>query len=218
MSVYTFLNSENTFSIGTMFCIGRNYAAHAKEMGAQVPEERPLIFIKPPTAYTANGGKVIIPPFSSNLHHEIELVVVIGKDGNNIPIENASEYIAGYAVGVDLTLRDVQTAAKQKGEPWAIAKSFRGSAPISTVVPKEEIDTQNAELRLYVNGELKQYGNTNAMERSVAQLITTISDIFGLQKGDCIFTGTPEGVAQIPAGATVKAELNNICMVEFTVG
>lgn len=217
MSVYTFLNSENTFGIGTMYCIGRNYAAHAKEMGARVPAERPLIFIKPPTAYTPNEGTVTIPSFSTNMHHEVELVVIIGKDGNNISIENASEYIAGYAVGVDLTLRDVQTMAKQKGEPWSIAKSFRGSAPISVVIPANEIDAGNADLRLFVNGELKQQGNTSAMERTVEQLVSIVSDIFGLRKGDCIFTGTPEGVAQIPNGATVRAELNTICVVEFTV-
>lgn len=217
MSVYTFNNSENTLGIGTMYCIGRNYAAHAIEMGAQVPAERPLIFIKPPSAYTSHKGTVAIPSFSTNMHHEVELVVIIGKDGDNISVERASEYIAGYAIGVDLTLRDIQTIAKQKGEPWSIAKSFRGSAPLSSVIQPNEIDTRNADLRLYVNGELKQQGNTSAMERTVEQLISIVSDIFGLRKGDCIFTGTPEGVAQIPSGATVRAELNSTCVVEFTV-
>ena len=217
MSFYSFPELSENLPVGSMYCIGRNYASHAKEMGAQIPQERPLVFIKPPNAYVPNGGNVKIPDFSSNLHHEVELVAVIGKDGNNINENDALDYVAGYGVGVDLTLRDVQAQAKQKGEPWSISKSFFGSAPISAIVPAQTINPNDISLRLLVNGEQKQLGTTADMERSVAVLVSFISQVFGLRKGDCIFTGTPEGVGQIPPNSTVKAELGNVCSLEFTV-
>lgn len=217
MVFYTFSEQQPSLAIGTMYCIGRNYAAHAREMGAEISADAPLVFIKPAAAYTPHNGTVAIPHFSNNMHHEVELVVIIGKDGDNITETEARNYIAGYAVGVDLTLRDVQAIAKQKGEPWATAKSFRGSAPISMVVPPHHFDDANAELELYVNGELRQKGNTNQMERSIPSLIAYISTVFGVRRGDCIFTGTPEGVAHITAQSQVKAILNSQCILEFTV-
>ncbi|MBN8572535.1 MAG: fumarylacetoacetate hydrolase family protein [Candidatus Kapabacteria bacterium] len=217
MVFYTFSEQQPSLAIGTMYCIGRNFAAHAREMGAEVPDGAPLVFLKPPSAYTPHTGLVTIPKFSNNLHHEVELVVIIGKDGDTITEQEARDYIIGYAVGVDLTLRDIQTIAKQKGEPWATAKSFRGSAPLSAVIPPHSIDDTNAELELYVNGELRQKGNTNQMERSVPALIAYISSVFGLRRGDCIFTGTPEGVAQIHSQSHVKAILNSHTVLEFTV-
>lgn len=217
MSFYSFPDFPEELPIGTMYCIGRNYASHAKEMGAQVPQESPLVFIKPPNAYVPDGGIVKIPDFSSNMHHEVELVAVIGKDGYNINENDALEYVVGYGVGVDLTLRDVQAQAKQKGEPWSISKSFFGSAPISTIVPANSINPNEISLRLLVNGEQKQYGKTADMERSVSVLVSFISQVFGIRKGDCIFTGTPEGVGQISPNSTVRAELGTICSLEFTV-
>lgn len=217
MVFYTFSDKQSQLPIGTMYCIGRNYAAHAREMGAEVSVDAPLVFIKPPSAYVPHEGTVMIPSFSQNLHHEVELVVVIGKDGDSIPEQEARDYIAGYAVGVDLTLRDIQTKAKQKGEPWSTAKSFRGSAPISAVVPPEALDDANAELLLYVNDELRQKGNTQQMERNVPSLIAYISSVFGVRRGDCIFTGTPEGVAQITPHSYVKAIVNSEIVLEFTV-
>lgn len=196
-----------TLPVGTMYCIGRNYAAHAREMGADVPTA-PLVFIKPPTAYVPDGGSIVIPSYSSNLHHEVELVVIIGADAENVNTVDALFYVAGYAVGIDATLRDVQAEAKKKGEPWSVAKSFRTSAPVSVCVPAREVTADEPlELLLTVNGELRQHGFTSHMERSVAELVAYCSSVFGLRRGDCIFTGTPEGVSQVHQGDTLHAEL-----------
>ncbi len=194
---------------GTLYCIGRNYAAHAKEMNAVVPSE-PLVFLKGPNALRLSGEELRIPSFSQSMHHEVELVVVMGKDADNVSTEEALDYVAGYAVGLDLTLRDRQSEAKQRGEPWALSKAFKGSAPVSDVVPVSEVeDPSILELRLEVNSELRQQGKVLHMERSVAQLISYLSIVFGLRKGDAIFTGTPEGVGALKAGDVVNASLSN---------
>ncbi|MES2766726.1 MAG: fumarylacetoacetate hydrolase family protein [Bacteroidota bacterium] len=204
---FTFKNGK-TLPVGTMYCIGRNYALHAKEMGAAVPTD-PIVFLKPPAAYVPDGGEIIIPEFSKNVHHELELVVVIGKDCENVLKEDAAEYIAGYAVGIDVTLRDVQSKAKEKGEPWAVAKGFKTSAPISDIIPGEVFKggIPDFNIELYINDELRQRGTTADMERSIDELIAYLSQVFTLRAGDCIFTGTPEGVAQIRPGDRIRAEI-----------
>ncbi|HYF02454.1 MAG TPA: fumarylacetoacetate hydrolase family protein [Patescibacteria group bacterium] len=204
---FTFTNGK-TLPVGTMYCIGRNYALHAKEMGAAVPAE-PIVFLKPPAAYVPDGGEIEIPVFSKNVHHELELVVVIGKDGENISKETAAEYIAGYAVGIDVTLRDVQAKAKEKGEPWAVAKGFKTSAPISNVIPADRFKNgiPHFDIDLFVNDERRQSGTTTDMERSISELIEYLSSVFTLRAGDCIFTGTPEGVAQVQPGDKIRAEI-----------
>ncbi len=195
--------------VGTMYCIGRNYAAHAREMNAELPAS-PLVFMKSPTAYVAPGQDLHIPSFSQNMQHEVELVVVIGEDSDGVDVLNASHLVAGYAVGLDLTLRDRQAEAKQKGEPWTLSKAFRGSAPLSSVVPAEQIArVEDLEIRLLVNSELRQYGKVSHMERSIEELIVYISGVFGLRRGDCIFTGTPEGVAALTVGDELHASLSN---------
>ena len=201
--MWTFTDGR-TLAIGTMYCIGRNYAAHAAEMGAVVPDA-PIVFLKPPSAYAANGATVVLPAFSSNVHHEVELVVVMGP----------GRTIAGYAVGLDLTARDVQAKAKERGEPWATAKSWVGSAPVSPVVPAEQAGQGPFTLSLDVQGIRTQHGSTAAMERSVAVLIDYLDEVFRLQEGDCIFTGTPEGVAALHAGDTAVAWLDDL--VSLTV-
>jgi 2-keto-4-pentenoate hydratase/2-oxohepta-3-ene-1,7-dioic acid hydratase in catechol pathway len=211
----TFLFTDGTtMQIGTMYCIGKNYAAHVKEMGGDAPPE-PLVFLKPPAAYLPSGGTVRIPAFSSNPHHEVELVVVIGNDCADIAPTDAHHVIAGYAVGLDMTLRDVQTAAKERGEPWAVAKGFVTSAPVSVVVPAARVASDGDgtvvpafDLQLHVNDHLRQFGSTAMMERSVEQLIAYLSSVFTLRRGDCIFTGTPEGVAKVHSGDFLRAELN----------
>ena len=206
-----------TLEVGTMYCIGRNYAAHAREMNAPVPDD-PIVFLKPPAAYITDGSEIVIPSFSNNIHHEVELVVVIGEDCINPSIENAGKYIAGYGVGIDVTLRDVQSGAKQRGEPWAVAKGFVTSAPISTIVPASEIsDNSNLNISLSVNGVQRQQGNTSLMERSVEELISYLSKVFTLRKGDCIFTGTPEGVAQINSGDSIIATFDSFLSLHITV-
>ncbi|MBU3740997.1 MAG: isomerase/hydrolase [Candidatus Kapabacteria bacterium] len=188
-----------TMPVGTMYCIGRNYAAHAAEMGAAVPTD-PIVFLKPPSAYAATDSVITLPSFSTNVHHEVELVVVMGPDRT----------IAGYAVGLDLTARDLQAAAKQRGEPWATAKSWARSAPVSHVVPASQIGHGPFTLSLEVNGEQRQHGSTGLMERSVAILVDYLDSIFTLQEGDCIFTGTPEGVARVMAGDVATARLDDV--------
>lgn len=217
MRDFVFTNGER-IPVGTMYCIGRNYAAHAREMNAPVPEA-PLVFLKPPNAYVQNGSVLELPSFSQNVHHEVELVVVIGSDTNGCAAADALSHVAGYAVGIDLTLRDVQSRAKAGGEPWAVSKAFRGSAPVSAVVPRENIaDPGLLELALNVNGEQRQHGYVSSMERSVGELISYLSKVFGLRRGDCIFTGTPEGVSQIVSGDVVEAEIINHVGLRIQVG
>lgn len=207
----------STIPIGTMYCIGRNYAAHARELGNELPE-KPLVFLKPPAAYVPDGGSIHLPDFSQNVHHEVELVVVMAKDCEDIPAESTTEYIAGYGVGIDLTLRDVQSVAKQRGEPWAVAKAFRGSAPVSALVPAAAVTADEVfTISLFVNGEERQRAYTNYMERSVSELIAYLSHVFTLRRGDCIFTGTPEGVAQLHPGDRIEAMLEGYVSLNVQV-
>ncbi len=202
---------------GTMYCIGQNYARHAAEMGSSV-SENPTVFIKPPSAYIPGGEKILLPDFSGNIHHEVELVVLIGRDCHIINKNNAHQYIAGYAIGIDVTLRDLQQKAKNEGKPWSVAKGFYTSAPISEFVPQQRFGSEIPffDLKLWVNDELRQTGNTSEMERTVAELVQYLAGVFTLRKGDLIFTGTPEGVGQIKSGDVVKAQLQNF--VDISVG
>lgn len=202
----------STLPVGTMYCIGKNYAAHAREMGGDIPTD-PLVFIKPPAAFVADGGSVRIPTFSQNPHHEVELVVVIGQDCANISKAEALSVVAGYAVGIDMTLRDIQTKAKEHGEPWSVSKGFVTSAPVSVVVPAARVTLGGGsepvfDLQLHVNDKLRQFGSTSHMERSITTMIEYLSSVFTLRRGDCIFTGTPEGVAKVSSGDILRAELN----------
>jgi fumarylpyruvate hydrolase len=205
--------------IENIYCVGKNYLDHIKEFDTpeakhEVPKE-PVIFMKPNTS-AITAGYISIPVFkgkkiSDNLQNEVELVIVIGKDGVNIPKENAMEYIFGYAVGIDFTLRDVQAGLKNKGLPWVLSKGFMMSAPVSEIVRKEEID--NAEklcIRLKINDEVKQDANTSMMIFNLSYLIHYISSIFGLKKGDMIFTGTPAGITKLNTGDKIEAEIERI--------
>ncbi len=203
-------------TVGTMYCIGQNYAKHAKEMGASVPDS-PIIFLKPPSAYIPDGGQVTLPVISQNVHHEVELVVIIGKECRNVSRADALDYVAGYAVGIDITMRDIQKAAKDKGHPWAVAKGFASSAPISKAISAEKVQSNIFDLELSINGELKQKVSTSNMERPVEELIEYLSSIFILEKGDVIFTGTPEGVGQIHAGDKITASLKGYAELNVTV-
>ena len=196
--------------VGKMLCLGKNYALHAKEMGGEAPDE-PVIFTKPRTAFLPDGGTVVIPAISENLHHELELVVVIGRRMKDVSEVEALEGVLGYAVGLDMTLRDVQSRAKKRGEPWAVAKGFDTSAPIGSVVLKEQIaDPQNLAMKLTVNGELRQSGSTRDMIFGIPFTISYLSRLFTLEPGDCIFTGTPEGVGQVVPGDTLAATVEGL--------
>jgi len=203
MNSFQFTDSSS-IPVGTFYCIGRNYAAHAKEMNAVV-EEQPLIFLKPPTAFCESNSIVTMPSVSKDMHFEGEIVVIIAKDAFQISPEEVGDYIAGIGVGFDLTLRDIQSIAKTKGHPWAVAKGFRHSAPISSIIPySPSVNLDNLSFSVQLNGDNRQNGNTSQMERSIKELIVYVSSIFELQRGDCIFTGTPEGVGSVSKGSTLS--------------
>lgn len=199
-----------TLQPGKLLCIGRNYAKHAAEMKSDVPET-PMVFLKPATALIGNDGVINLPPMTQDVHHEVELVVVIGKEGKHIGVDDAMEHVAAYAVGLDMTARDIQAAAKQKGHPWSVAKGFDTFAPLGALVPAAAIDDpQDLNIKLTIDGEVRQEGHTGDMIFSVAELITYCSRIFTLQPGDLLYTGTPEGVGPVHDGETLSAEISGM--------
>lgn len=192
-----------------LFCIGRNYVEHAKELNNEVPTQ-PLVFLKPTSSIIFDGDTIRIPPQSKNVHHEVELAVAIDKAGKNIPKETALEYVGGYGIGIDVTARDIQQKAKDKGHPWTVAKGFDTFAPLSEFIDKKRIeDPQNLDLQISVNGIERQSDNTKLMIYTVADLIHYLSTIFTLQPGDIILTGTPKGVSSITKGDKIEAFLDN---------
>jgi 2-keto-4-pentenoate hydratase/2-oxohepta-3-ene-1,7-dioic acid hydratase in catechol pathway len=202
-----FIGSDEVLEVRKIFCIGRNYAEHAKEMNAAVPEA-PIFFLKPTTAIIGNGGVIIKPAISNDLHHEVEMTVLIGRGGKDIQKTEALGCIAGYGIGLDMTLRDVQSEAKKKGLPWTLAKGFDTSAPLSPFVPATQIqDPHNLGVRLDVNGATRQLSNTKNFIFRIEELISYISRFFTFERGDIIFTGTPDGVAQTGAGDRLEAQL-----------
>lgn len=211
------LNNGNSYKAGTIFCVGQNYAKHIAEMGS-VAAADPVIFIKPPQAIIHNNDVLDLPEFSQNVHHEVELVVLIGNDCEDISPDEAGKYIAGYGIGIDVTLRDIQENAKKGGKPWSVAKGFRQSAPISEFIAAELVsDNSSFDLKLWINGELKQSGNTKDMERTIEQLVSYLSKVFTLRAGDLIFTGTPEGVGKINHGNVIEAKLNDSVSLKINV-
>ena len=189
-----------------IFCIGRNYAAHAKEMKSAIPE-RPVVFMKPATALLKPGQDFYYPEFTSNLHYECELVIRIGKNGKHIKKEFAHKYLDKMTLGIDFTARDLQAECKKKGHPWEIAKGFDNAAPISDFYPLEDFDRNSIEFKLWKNEELVQHGNTKDLIFSFDHLVTYVSQYFRLQMGDLIFTGTPAGVGPVQIGDTLKGAL-----------
>ena len=210
MALVEFRGSEKKTLVGKIFCLGRNYAAHAKEMNTETPEA-PIIFLKQSTAILHEGGEVVAPTFSKEVHHEVEMVVLIGREGRNISRERALDFVRGYAVGLDMTLRDIQADAKKRGLPWSVAKGFDTSAPISKFVDKEKVrEPYNLDISLKINGRLRQHSNTRNMIFTIEEMIEYISSIFTLEAGDLIFTGTPEGVGEVASGDRLEAELESV--------
>jgi acylpyruvate hydrolase len=199
------LNPFGTFA-RSVFCVGRNYVAHAKELGNAVPVE-PVIFLKPASSLTRSGRKIILPPSSQQVDHEVELVVAMGGGGRGISEANALDFVAGYAIGIDVTARDLQDVAKKKQLPWTVSKGFDTFAPVSDFLPRAKLGDGPLEFTLTVNGEVRQRGNTSNMLFSVPKIIAHLSTIFTLSPGDLIFTGTPEGVGPLRAGDKLVAEL-----------
>lgn len=192
-----------------IFCIGRNYVDHAKELGNDIPTE-PLIFMKPPTALLINNKPFYHPDFSENIHFECEMVIKIGKNGKNIAERFASSYIKEIGLGIDFTARDIQDKLKAKGRPWEIAKGFNGSAVIGNFVSINEFEDLNKiNFHLLKNGEKVQTGNTADMIFNAAKIISYISKYFLIHQGDYIYTGTPAGVGKIEIGDTLEGFLEN---------
>ncbi|MCK7474434.1 MAG: fumarylacetoacetate hydrolase family protein [Rhodopseudomonas palustris] len=184
MHAVTMHGQQQPISVGKIVCVARNYAEHARELGNPVPEKA-VLFIKPASSILRDGGQVIVPTYSRDCHHEIELAVLIGRTGRQIVEADALDFVAGYAVALDLTLRDVQSELKAKGLPWEIAKAFDTSCPLSAFVPAEQVaDPQQLRLHLTVNDELRQDGTTADMLRPVARLISEASAYFTLEAGD----------------------------------
>jgi 2-keto-4-pentenoate hydratase/2-oxohepta-3-ene-1,7-dioic acid hydratase in catechol pathway len=203
-------NSDKRFTVGKIVCVGRNYAEHAKELGNEVAD-KPVIFLKPSSAIIYSGESVVHPDFGNDLHHEIELVLLIGNDIKNASLKEAEDSIVGYGAGLDMTLRDVQNALKKKGDPWTIAKCFDTSAVLSDFVLKETYTlTQKEKIELKVNRQVKQNDTLDKMISSPAKLVQYISSLLKLEEGDLIFTGTPAGVSKVNRGDKLEGSIENI--------
>ncbi|XP_058212500.1 probable acylpyruvase FAHD1, mitochondrial isoform X2 [Rhododendron vialii] len=210
---------EKLLSLGTkIVAVGRNYAAHAKELGNAVPKE-PVLFLKPTSSYLENGGMIEIPEPLESLDHEVELAVVISKKARDVPEATAMDYVGGYALGLDMTAREIQASAKSAGLPWTKAKGQDTFTPISFVLPKSVVlDPHNLELWLKVDGEIRQKGSTEDMIFKIPYLISHISSIMTLLEGDVILTGTPQGCGPVKAGQKITAGITGLLDVHFDVG
>jgi fumarylpyruvate hydrolase len=201
------------FPVRRILCVGRNYAAHRREMGGD-DRDPPFFFAKPADAVVPFGGAVAYPPATADLHHEIELVVALGAGGAEVPAAQALDLVLGYAVGVDLTRRDLQSAARERGQPWEAAKGFDGSAPISAIRRWAGAPPQGR-IRLSVNGQVRQDATVADMIWNVAEIISEASRLWRLEPGDLIFTGTPEGVGAIVRGDRIEGEVEGVGAVAF---
>jgi len=203
------------FPVRRIFCIGRNYAEHAKEMGAAVEAGRPMFFCKPADAVVADGADVPYPSATADLHHEVEMVLALGAGGHDVPVERAAALVWGVGVGLDLTRRDLQAQAKAKGHPWDVAKAFDHSAPVSALHPLAgSLPGPDTGLRLHVNGTLRQQARLGEMIHDVPHILAVLSTLFELKPGDLVFTGTPAGVAALARGDHFHAELNGIATLD----
>ena len=214
---YVTLEQER-IRVENIYCIGRNYLAHAKEMGAERPEV-PVVFLKPTSSIVHAPGPIELPAHSSEVHYEGEIVLLIGKGGANIPEAEALKHIRGIGLGLDLTARDVQATAKKKGLPWAAAKGFQTGACVSEFIALEDVKALDAlEFELLQNGERRQLGKVENMLFSLNELIAYLSSVFSLAEGDLIYTGTPEGVGPIASGDTLELRMQEYLSTRFTVG
>ncbi|SHJ77256.1 5-carboxymethyl-2-hydroxymuconate isomerase [Malonomonas rubra DSM 5091] len=209
--------TEQSYPVGKIVCLGRNYLDHIRELGNKVPD-RAVIFCKPASSMLPDGGQIELPPYTDDCHHELELAVLIGQSGKNIAEEDALQHVAGYGVALDLTLRDLQSELKDKGLPWEIAKGFDTSCPLSDFVPAAQVDNPNdIRLKLKVNGELRQDGTTAQMMRTVEEIIAELSQYYTLEPGDIILTGTPAGVSRIQSGDQLDGEIEQVGTLSVSV-
>jgi fumarylpyruvate hydrolase len=209
--------SDKLFPIHRIYCVGRNYAEHAIEMGHDPSKEPPFFFQKNPDNIVTDG-KFPYPSATSDVHHEIEMVVALSKGGTDIPVEAALDHVFGYGVGLDMTRRDLQGEAKKLGRPWEVGKAFEASAPCGPLVPASEIGhPTSGAVTLKVNGEIRQQGDLNQLIWKVPEMISYLSGLFTLQPGDIIMTGTPAGVGAVVRGDVLEGFVDGIGKIEVVV-
>lgn len=210
--------TSSAFPARRVYCVGRNYAEHAREMGHDPTREPPFFFLKPADVLTPSGRAVQYPPKTAELHHEIELIAAIGRGGAEIPQTEALCHVFGYAVGIDLTRRDLQAEAKRLSRPWEVGKVFDGAAPISAITRAEESGhPASGRIWLAVNGETRQDGDLSQMIWSVPEIVSELSTLFTLAPGDLVFTGTPAGVAPLVRGDRVTGGIDGIGSIEIEI-
>ena len=206
------------FPVRRVFCVGRNYAEHAREMGADPDREAPFYFCKPADALLTGGADMPYPPKSNSLHHEMELVVAIGTGGSHIPEATALSHVWGYAAGLDMTRRDLQNQAKKEGKPWDMGKGFDHSAPIGLMIPAAQFpDPTKGKIELKVNGTVRQTSDLSKLIWSVAETIAYLSGLVALAPGDLIYTGTPEGVAAVVKGDVLEGFVAGVGTIKTTI-
>ncbi len=211
--------SPYLFPVRRIFCIALNYADHAREMGKEPSRESPFFFAKPADAIVANGVTIPYPTMTANLHHEVELVAALGSGGADIPVAHALEHVFGYAAGIDLTRRDLQTEARNLGRPWDLSKGFDNSAPIGLLARASDIGhPSRGRISLAVNGLVRQKGDLSDMIFGTAEIIAHLSRYVTLAGGDLIFTGTPAGVGPLVSGDWTVAEIQGVGSVAVTIG
>ena len=209
--------TDALFPVRRIYCVGRTYAAHAVEMGHDPNKEAPFFFQKNPDSLVLDGT-FPFPDASSDVHHEVELVVALHRGGKAIPVESALAHVYGYAVGIDMTRRDLQAEAKKAGRPWEVAKAFDASAPCGPLVPAAEIGHPDAgAISLSVNGEMRQSGDLNQLIWKVPEVIAHLSALFTLAPGDLIFTGTPAGVGAVQRGNELLGQVEGVGMLRVAV-
>jgi len=210
--------SSEVFPVRRIWCVGRNYIEHIREMG-QDERAPPFFFAKPADAIVHDGGTAPYPPLTKDMHHEVELVVALKSGGRNIPVAKANDTIYGYAVGIDLTRRDLQIASRDIKRPWEIGKSFDASAPCGPITPASKIGhPTNGKITLKVNGETRQDGDLNQLIWNIPEIISKLSEMVALDAGDIIMTGTPAGVAATVAGDKIECEVEGVGKLNVTIG
>jgi fumarylpyruvate hydrolase len=203
--------SNQAFPVGRIYCVGRNYAEHAREMGHDPQREPPFFFMKPADAIVANGATLPYPQATKDLHHEIEMVVAIGKNGADIAVEKALDHVFGYGVGLDMTRRDLQGEAKKMGRPWEMGKAFDNSAPCTALKPVAMVGhPARGAIWLKVNGAVKQKGDLSEMIWNVPEMISYLSRLITLRAGDLIMSGTPAGVGPVKAGDRLEGHVDGV--------
>ena len=211
-------NTDETYPVNRLFFVGQNYEDHAKEMGSETNKESPFFFTKSPSAYVPSGSTIPYPPGTKNFHHEMELVVAIGKSVFEVDIEAAKLAIFGYACGLDMTRRDLQMEAKSKGLPWDMAKNFEKSAVLSEIVSVETIGhPESGLIELSVNDEVRQSGDLRALVNSPAELIVYLSNFYHLGPGDLVYTGTPSGVGPVLPGDQIEGHIQGVGTISLGI-